>query len=177
MNSWWRLMNVQPPWGDYADMLVGGMTTARDDLGRLGLMRTAPWIPPISLASRADLIVTDAFRLEMKTSGLAGITFREIVKKRIVRIDWRNWDLTAAAPAHLPAGGEPENYIDHRNHDHTLAESIGPLWEVVIGDRSRIKEPADFVRDRGAANPVVASEGAKRWLELHAGDFIRFDPV
>ena len=51
-----------------------------------------------------DVIVTEAFRERLANSGLQGIRFAEVWKERVVKLDWRSWDLEADDPAMYPAG-------------------------------------------------------------------------
>jgi hypothetical protein len=130
---WYRLCGVRPPWGDYGDILLSGMTThqPRTQDGLLQLERTGPFVPPITLPGCEDPVVTDAFRARLEHSPLAGLGFRPVRKARIVRLEWERWDQASSDPAHYPAGGEPEAYIPGRPHDSGLAAQIGQLWEVV----------------------------------------------
>src|SRR5437588_831065 len=92
--AWYRVRNVEMPWGDYGAMLLSGMTSRPDTQGRLPVERTGPFVPPITIAGVSDVIVTDSFRALLEQSGLRGLEFRETVLKRVVRVDWRRWDLT-----------------------------------------------------------------------------------
>ncbi len=119
--KWNRLRNAEAPWGDYGAILVSGMSAGRDEFGRLRIMRTGPWVPPITIVSGVHAVATDTFRELLLTSGLHGFAFQPVDKVRVVRLDWRRWDLTAAEPARYPAGGEPESYIEKRKHEPELA--------------------------------------------------------
>ena len=49
MMSYLVLRGSEPPWGDYGDVLVNGMSSGgRDDDGFIKLERTGPFIPPIT---------------------------------------------------------------------------------------------------------------------------------
>ena len=110
----------------------------------------------------------------MEGSGLQGLVFRGVVKKRIVRVDWRAWDLPAREPERLPAGGEPENYILGRKHDEVLSEAIGPIWEIVVESAAEV-DSRDLIRT--PSGQIVVSERAREWLDLHAEGCLRFDRV
>jgi hypothetical protein len=91
------------------------------DGDKLRLERTGPFIPPISFPGISDVLVTDSIRGELDVAGLSGFSFREVVKHRIVRLDWHNWDKDAHEPVSYPAGGEPENYILGCKHSPEVA--------------------------------------------------------
>jgi hypothetical protein len=122
------------PWGDYGSLLVHGLNRGRRD-GKIQLERAGPYVPPITFAGLFDVVVTDGFRQRLEAARFRGITFREVVVAKVVRIDWRDWDLTAEKPREFPPGGEPENYILEGAHDPAVAASIGPLWELVVAGR------------------------------------------
>ncbi len=133
-------------------------------------------MPPITIAGVSNLIASNDFTTELRASALQGLAYREVAKKRIVRLDWRSWDLNAADPAKYPAGNEPENYIDGRKHDPALADAMGEMWEVVV-DRT-VEDPmdADLVRSAATAfSHLLASEQAVEWFALHAPDSLAFE--
>ena len=71
------------PWGDYGNILLTGMTSHLDrEDGRLQLERTGPFVPPIALSGIADIVVTDAFRSALEASGLTGLRFQPVIKRR-----------------------------------------------------------------------------------------------
>lgn len=138
--------------------------------GLLRLERTGPFVPPITLAGLGDLLVTDSFRAGLEQSPLAGLGFRPVDKTRIVRLEWERWNQAADEPHEYPAGGEPEGYILGRPHDHELAAQIGPVWEVVLPGIEERPE-ADLVRGQPPTSHIYASQRAKDWLGLHAGEW------
>jgi hypothetical protein len=175
---WYRLDRVPPPWGDYGDILLSGMTAHRPRTldGLLQLERTGPFVPSITLAGLGDLLITDAFRTRLENSPLTGLGFRPVEKTRIVRLEWEHWDQADDDPGEYPDGGEPEDYILGRPHDPELAAQIGPLWEVVLPGIGE-KAEADLMWDQPATRHIYASQRAKNWLEQHAGEWLRFaDP-
>jgi hypothetical protein len=170
---WYRLYGVKPPWGDYGDILLSGMTghEPRTEEGLLRLARTGPFVPPITLPGVGDLVVTDAFRAELEQSPLTGLEFRPVEKTHIVRLEWERWDQTDDEPQEHPEGGEPEGYILDRPHDPELAAQIGPLWEIVL-PRIQDQAEADLVRDLPTTRHIYASQRAKDWLEQHASHWL-----
>lgn len=178
--AWYRLRNTPAPWGDYGRMLVSGMSRRGDD-GALEVERVGPFVPPIDPLWLGDIpVVTDSFRRSIEASGLKGACFREVRKVRIVRIDWRSWDLTAENPEQFPPGDEPENYILGRKHNPALAQQIGPLWEICAADAPE-ESKDDFARAPGyhrlSGSGVVISDHARKWLLANAADWIRSEHV
>jgi hypothetical protein len=114
------------PWGDYYDILLNGMSCHLDRTeGLIQLERTGPFVPPISFPGISDIVVTDAFRRQLEASGLSGLRFQPVIKRRIVRLDWHLWDSGVEEPAEYPADGEPESYILERSHSASTANQIG----------------------------------------------------
>lgn len=176
MSSWYRARNVDAPWGDYGLVLVAGIASHPDESGRITILRTGPWVPPITVVGyRHDVIVTDALRRLIEEANLAGAGFLEVIKERIVRLDWRSWDLSAAHPAFYPPGGEPENYILGRKHNAALSEAIGPLWRLVAEAPGQIAA-TDFVEDPDG-NGVIWSDRAFSVVIDLALDHVRFEPA
>ncbi len=182
------------PWGDYSDVLIAGMTSHLERIkGLLQLERTGPFVPPIVLAGVGDVVVVDAFKHTLEASGLTGISFRPVIKKRIVRLDWETWDITAAEPQEYPDTGEPEDYILLKPHDQDLAMQIGNLWEIVLGEHARTErvrhelgtgdemiylirsswDGTDWFRAEGVS-VVYISDKAKHWLEETVPGWINF---
>src|SRR5207244_13470228 len=125
----------------------------------------------------SDLVVTDDFRSKLAASRLRGFSFAEVWKKRIAKLDWRSWDLSAAEPQRYPAGGEPGNYVLGRKHDEKLADEIGAIWEVVI--ERTIDNPTDADIVRTAATPlsrVLVSDRGRTWLEEEGAGWLGFEP-
>ena len=118
-------------WGDYADILVHGMTAhlSRRD-GLLQLERVGPYVPPITLPGISDIVLTSEAKA-LVASRLDGVSFRLVVLAKCVRIDWTSWDASRDEPAEYPDGGEPEDYILSRPHDAALAIELGSFWELV----------------------------------------------
>jgi len=129
------------PWGDYGSILASGMSAhlPRKD-GLMQLERTGPFIPPISLPGIGDIIVTDAFRAELESSGLSGFTFAPVMKARIVELNWEAWaDEDGDQPLHQAAHrAERRTWQAER---HTLAVSIAYAFgegQLPDGDRIRL---------------------------------------
>ena len=181
-------------WGDYGSILINGMSAHQErKRGLIQLERAGPFVPPLSLPGVSDVVVTAKFRQAMKASGLfRGVRFKEVIKARIVRLEWHTWDLRAEDPLEVPHGGEPEDYILGRPHDKKLAQEMGSLYEAILpsggeGEQYDRKELWDYkVRVRRgtwdgshlfrAGNWIFVDEIGQRWLETEgAGEWLQFE--
>ncbi len=199
------LRDPEMPWGDYGQILASGMTSQSRRDGLYQLERTGPFVPPISMPLGA-IIVTDEFRLLLEKTTLTGFTFQPVIKSRIVRLDWQDWDRTAEDPEEYPATGEPEDYILEQPHLPDMAKAIGNLWELCLGEHAElIRTPKDLsTREPGKWSPNVAthdlfvvqsswdgtdwfkakradiifiSERTKAWLEQTVREWVSFEPA
>jgi hypothetical protein len=123
-------------WGDYASLLLHGMTGHRGRKGaRLQLERTGPFVPKVTFPGIGDVILTDAMKSALDRA-MPGLEYRPVVSARIVRLDWTSWPV-AEEPLRYPKSGEPEDYILAAQHDEALAKEMGQFWELVADvDRS-----------------------------------------
>jgi hypothetical protein len=182
--------NVPMLWGDYGGMLAHGMGR-RNREGQFEIERVGPFVPPISLPFLA-IIVTDAFKKELETSGLRGLSFKPVVKMHIVHMDWDKWDWNALDPSEYPSDGEPENYILEKPHSPEVAEKIGPIWELLleeVADTERVLaspgvpqqillrldrwDGRDFFMAKGVGFHYV-TDRAKGWLETRVSQWVSF---
>jgi hypothetical protein len=188
------LVEPAPPWGDYGHILVHGMTSHRlRHKGLLQLERTGPYVPPIAFSGIGDIVVRDDVRALIAASGLSGFSFRRVIRARIVKLHWHEWDQDGPEPAEYPNKGEPEDYILDRPHDKETAHAIGPMWEMVIHDTAQIErlgsrmEPTirlvrrswngdDFFRAPTVAWTFI-SERARDWLYARFPEHVEFIEV
>jgi hypothetical protein len=192
MAKFYTLDGPRSAWGDYSDILIAGISAHLDRKGGLiQLERTGPYVPPISFPGIGDIIVTNAFKQQLDASGLTGIRFQPVIKKRIVHLDWHLWDRTADEPQEYPKGGEPEGYVLDRPHAPETSKLMGDLWEVCLKEIAKVHREArptrillvasslgdhDLFRAEGVGY-VYASEKAKAWLEQHAAEHVSFKEV
>jgi hypothetical protein len=171
----YQLKGAVGPWGENSTVLIHGLASLyeRGMTGELLLERMGPFIPPMTLPSRLGPVVSDNLKRELEASGLTGFTFHPVIKKRIARSRWQEWDWTAAKPKRPPRGGLPENYILTRPHSVEASGEMGDLWELHLDEAS-----ADLSK-RSQTQDVLASERAKAFLEPHVrvGHWIVFEPV
>lgn len=113
-------------------MLVNGMLSGHTYWGdeTLSVERVGPFVPPISFPF-GEALVTEALKSEIAES-FPDIAFRQTIYGKVVKLDWRSWDLTAEEPEKYPAGGEPENYVERRKHDPDLAANMPALWALDV---------------------------------------------
>jgi hypothetical protein len=159
-------------------VLISGISGQRGPDGRLEYERVGPYVPQITIAGVSDLIASDDFHKNLLESGLRGFDFREVNKKRIVRLDWSDWDRTAKEPPTYPPGGEPENYVGRRKHDPALADQLGTLWEVIIHKTIDDSGDADLVRSAASRfSRILASSAAVDWLRPRVAEVLAFEPL
>jgi hypothetical protein len=183
-----RLLPVEAPWGDCGTVLTHGLSTHLDRLqGLIQLERTGPSIAPITFPGAGDIVVTQAFQLALERSDLTGFSFQPVIKRRIVELDWEEWDLTADSPEEEPEDGEPENYVLMRPHETWVADELGILMELILSPGVEARLGPDKVlrpqpetwngADLFYAAPgriPCASKRARRWLQQHVGDYVEF---
>ena len=117
------------PWGDGGRILIHGMTRhlPRENR-RLSLERIGPFVPPIFMPLTDELIVTAAVREQLLRAKM-GLRFLEVVKARVVEVDWQGeiteYNDLAMGP------GESEDIILSRPHSKELADRMPRLFEVI----------------------------------------------
>ena len=154
--------------------------------GLIQLERAGPTIWPITFPGAGDIVVTQALQAALRQSGLTGLSFQPVIKRRIVELDWEKWDATADEPEEEPEDGEPEFYILRRPHETRAADELGILMELLLapGVEGRFENRLLHVRpetwnntDFFYASPYripCVSWDARRWLEQHVGDYVEF---
>ena len=185
-----RLDASDLPWGDYGRILAHGMSM---HLGRqnqlIQLERVGPSIPPITFPGAGDIVVTENFRAMLQVSGLTGFTFRPVIKRHIVELDWESWDFAAEEPDHYPESGEPEDYILEGEHSPEASAALGSLSELVLhkgmdvernGTKVRLLaetwDGTDFFQAKTTRINCV-SQRARAWLERNFADYVAFKPL
>ena len=93
--NYFIIRNKKMPWGDYGNILFRGFLNVMDeefhDLVTPELERTGPYVPDIYIANTRDLVIRDEVKIILEECGVTGIeSYREIKKKKIVRLDWEN---------------------------------------------------------------------------------------
>jgi hypothetical protein len=188
------LRPAETPWGDYGDILMHGMTVRLDrDDGMLQLERTGPYMPPITFPGIGDIVVTDAFKVQLLAAGFKGLSFRPVRKARVVELNWESWDRNSE-PLEYPESGEPEDYVLARSHSPQTAASLGDLWELVLPVVAGIKRVPSGGRQADVrivvsldawsgeqlfrADGVLynyVSDSGQEWLAGHVGEHVSFE--
>ena len=135
-NKFYRLMErpvIPGDWGDYGHILQHGMTAhlGRED-GMLCLERTGPYMPPVTFPGLGDVLLREEARQLLEAGGFEGVSFRPVVKKRILELHWEKWNLSAPEPAEYPESGEPEDFVLAHPHDQRIADALGDVWELLV---------------------------------------------
>ena len=130
------------------------------------------------------MVVTDGVKRSLEQH-LSSLTFRPIMKTRIVRLDWHHWDTTSEEPSIYPESGEPEDYILAEPHDPVLATELGDLWELspeieteIQGKNGTFRRSKyrgqHFVRATEMAGYDFVSAELKAVLEIIAPTWVAF---
>src|SRR5688500_15562331 len=89
-------------WGDYGDILMGGLPEPRDEqTGQIVLKRAGPFTPPIIFTIGGlgfVVLVTQTFRERLCAAGFGDLQFRPTIRKHIVSIPWHHWDRRTRLP-------------------------------------------------------------------------------
>jgi hypothetical protein len=156
--------------------------------GSLLLLRTGPFVPPIS-EPNFTVVVKDSVRLAMQSENLTGFVFAPVVKHRIVHLDWRRWDLAAEEPPEFPETGEPEDYILRGAHSAATGVEMGDLWELrpppipglQISGGSNY-DPAkyngqDICKMQRLGGHIYVSQRLRDWLMEKNSEWVTFQPA
>lgn len=186
-------------WGDYGTILAAGMVVPpfRESEGpdgtRIHIERVGPFVPPITYTS-CYLIVTTSFKERLATE-FPDLSFRPVVLAKVVDLPWEQWDLNGEMPlSYVPESGEPEGFLNDHPPSPDATTCVGQLWELVLPDGGSADSVyvgdfkyelvlfSDTMTGKHIFNvtpatiqiPIV-SETAKRWLQQHAGRWLRFE--
>jgi hypothetical protein len=177
--SIYTLKSAAPPWGDYGNVLWHGLAT--EERGALILERTGPFVPPITFPG-LTIVVTDGLRRLLDVEAFSGYEWRPVIKKRVVALDWTEWDLSAEDPGTYPAGGEPENYILGRKHNEQAARAMTDLWQLYVIETPGLQKEGGAIESslyrgqdicRGhTCGHLYISARLKDWLEGHVAEWV-----
>ncbi len=190
--NFYTFENKKMPWGDYGNTLFTGFAYPDENNDEIiCIERAGPFVPAIY--KKWDMIlVSESTRQKLEKSDLKGIQFINTTFKKIVDIDWQNWDLEADKPKIYPAGGEPENYISTRKHNAEIAEKMEAIWclkldkETLIGRKQKNVSGRDelFIIENSwtgndifiskSAGHIYLTEKAKKWFEENLPEFVNF---
>jgi hypothetical protein len=191
MSQFYQLRAGLAPWGDYGSILRSGLVTRPEEDDRpivepvVEIERTGPFMPPITFPFDA-IVVTEAIKMQMEARRFAGLQFARAKYRKVVRIDWHEWDALSPEPQSYPESGEPEDYIvGHENCDRTAA-SMPAIWtfdvpstpDLQLMGSNRFKldlaPNADIFREYSIH---WVSERMRLWLEGNLSEWVRCVPV
>jgi hypothetical protein len=189
-------------WGDYGYALISGYARRNSSDGFLHLKRAGPFLPPISFplysVEGRRLIVSGTFRSLLEGARFPGLSFRPVVKERVVRLDWHVWDLEADHPQEYPLEGDPFNYIEMGTHSPAAAATLPDAWELcpsIVPLRiTQLEDPRKGFLDSYLAYPdredypplfrtreeygrVVVTASARSWFEQNVGEWVVFRDI
>jgi hypothetical protein len=194
----WSCLKEHDLWGDYGHVLVSGSYDLDMD-GRLLLDRAGPFLPPVSFPhgrTGIRVVVSDDFRRSLLAAGYSELVFREAIKARIVKLNWHTWDRSAGAPRRSPRGGEPENYMEGKPHDHDAVERMPLAWELVpplvhldYEENPELQDEEDpplrailsqreyprWFRSREEWGEQILSPAVRDWLAQAVGEWVSFE--
>lgn len=178
---------------DSMKLQIGGMSRHLPRLGGLiQLERTGPFVPPLSLPGRGDVVITEDMRSRLESSEFADWTLRPVIKTHIVRIEWSGEVIDPD-----DQWGEPEEIILESPHDPKCSDEIGELYELELLYRCNVRskeynktwtacelECDDFVGGdlfwgkRPGGKIVLVSWRFRQWLEEQgAAKWLSFIPA
>jgi hypothetical protein len=159
--EYYILENKKMPWGDYGNILFEGLLNSfffkkikgkyayenvMVDLDFPELERTGPYIPEIHIPGghSTNLIVVNKVKILLEKSNLTGINnYKKVIYKKIVNLNWQEWDMNEEKPLIYPKGGSPENYILKNKHDENLIEVMPEIWLMEIDKKNELKKASE----------------------------------
>jgi hypothetical protein len=180
-------------WGDYGSILLNGLA-CDVDAEQTRLKRTGPFVPPFSFPFYGGVVVTDAVKGTLETSGLRGVgDFRPVILEKAVSVNWQEWNRKELnGLRNFPRSGEPEDYVLAGKHDPEVAIAMGKLWTwhpSIIGTVDRSTKPLrilgisnsglDVFRldDLGGISDITVNPMARQFLTDIADEWVSFDEI
>ncbi len=130
-------------YGDYGDIIWCGFILYDDKEEIFYTERVGPFVPFIYIPSPGYFIVTDDFKLAYEKSGFIGLTIEKPIEKRkIVHIDWEQWDFLNSIFNYIDETiiKEPEDILFEGVHSQDIADKMPNLWLVEFNDKINQKE-------------------------------------
>ena len=180
------------PWGGMGHILIHGFLWDEHSPDIYELVRTGPFVPPISFPSR-HCVITDAVKRELQLTGFSGFELLELPLGKVVESDWHFWDRTQPLDySKLPADKDiysPEDLILGPPHRDDLAGAMPKFWllkgiqvhfewatytddlQTLSWTRSELNG-WDFYSPSGAL--LYLSERAKDWFQDRYGEWLEF---
>jgi len=156
--------NKKMPWGDYGEALCYGYLNemTEDYIAQLDvpeLERTGPYIPMLYIVNFTKLIAVEAIKNILCDGNIMGIKkVVEPLKKHIVEIEWKEWDLNSENPLFFPSSGEPEDYIWEGAHDEKIAKNMPIVFCLEIEKNCSLEQISDIDDSDNYAELVLVGE-------------------
>ena len=191
------LKNRNMPWGSYGEILWQGIYYFNERTKIHCISRTAPFCPEIYRSQydrQPPVIIVRASAQKLLENNFEALNFVEIHKEKIVKLDWKEWDMSADEPAIYPSGDmDVEEYIVHRKHSESLSEEMEKLYALIPDKegyayydekdnkeklvKSTLSEKDIFVANSLKNQEIYVSEKMKSFLESNFQNEIYFEPV
>jgi len=183
-------LDEKPRWGDFGSILMAGFITDRDNSGQAVLMRSGPFVPPVTFPSGICVITKD-LRDAMISQGFIGVDCCAVVVKKVVHIEWQEWDKSLPLVSDQLPVSEPEDYISRRRHSPRTAKELPQMFE--LHPRQDLEftvaqdETLGLVRDDAKlptsdlfcsrANTVLVKSHVAEFLRATCEEWCLFKPV
>jgi len=188
----WEIRRISP-WGSMGNILIHGFLWDEHFPDVYELVRTGPFVPPISFPS-GYCAITDAVKEELKTMGFSGVELSELPLGKVVESDWHLRDRTQdfdyslvsdddeisesedliLVPEHCPdmAKGMPKMWLLRGVQVHFEWESYSDDLKTLSWTQSELNgwdfcSPSDSI--------VFVSQRAKAWLQDRYGTWVEFE--
>jgi hypothetical protein len=180
------------PWGGMGDILIHGFLWNEHSPDVYELVRTGPFVSPISFPS-GYCAITDAVKDDLQAAGFSGFELSELPLGKVVESDWHLWDRTQDLDySKLPPDDEiysPEDLILVPEHRPELAEGMPKFWllkgvevhfewETYTDDLQTLSWTRselngwDFCSPSGAL--LFLSKRARDWFQDRYGEWLEF---
>ena len=180
------------PWGGMGDVLIHGFLWNEHIPDVYELVRTGPFVPPISFPSRT-CVITDTVKNDLQATGFLGLELSELSLGKVVESDWHLRDRTQEFDYSMvpddDAISEPEDLILVPEHRPDLAKGMPKMWKLRgvqvhfewetytdnLQSLSWTKSELngwDFCSPSGAL--LFVSRQAKEWLQGRYGEWLEF---
>lgn len=130
------------PWGDYGTILWHGFSMGEE--GVLEIWRCGPMCPPVSVVDES-LVIRESLVDDFVVKFGHGYRIQDAILKKVVDLNWHEWDLSTHMPPVYPGGGgEPEDYVLSRDHAPEIARSMGRICEIKPVPSGAVLDPIEI---------------------------------
>jgi hypothetical protein len=161
-------------WGDYGDVLWSGFAD-RDSNGHIVIERAGPFTPSI-YATLNFFICTRKMELPLRKSGIRGVDFIPVEKRKIVHVDWQNFPAASDIHDLFPDINEPDELLTALKNDGHLRARMPEYRAIMPTSSIEIRRIAPYnYRTRHAsieAYDVSEDLGDIVSADTHSGYFV-----